>query len=877
MNGNHRIRRARSAMLLSTGASLVIADAAFAQDAPAAPPAATVAPAEPAAPTEVSSEAGEIIVTARKRAETLIDVPVTVTAVGGAELENRAISNVDAIARIVPTLIAGEGGGTVQGGIISIRGLAGADNNPLGDQAVSFNVDGVGVGRATVRRMSDFDVQQIEVLKGPQALFFGKNSPAGIISIRTADPTDQFEAQIRAGYELYAREIRTESYISGPVGSGLSVRFAGMVSDMKGWAKSYVPRQAPAGMTDFIHPPEHFRAPNKTDYAGRLTLRYDNGGPFTARLKASYANVEGTASTANTQYVSCPFGFPQASPPTALGLPIDNCKADKHVGVGDFSGNLNAFDPVYPADGRSYLRQWQVLGSLELNYELMDGLTLTSVTGYYRVHLRNLGNFTQNYYEDTTLFSLPAGPIATGPVALNVPRQILVSLNRLDLRETTEEVRLTSSFDSPINFMIGGLYQDSHGSNGSTTARRTFNPIWVNKYLYVQEGKAWSLFGQVQYNPIPEIELSGGVRYSHEKKKLPGLSSSVFLTTTNTALAPGASPSALVAITNPNLIRDITFKDWSPEFTASYQPTKDMNIYASYKRGFLSGGFSALAPTIGVAYGGTPAGCITPVGGTTCVPYPAQQVTYDQQITKGFEVGFKAALFDRRLRFNIAAFNYKTTGLQVGVTTQGTQQEIRNAGSVRTKGIEADFNYRTPLEGLTLNGAIAYTKGKYLQYLASCYRGQSSSTCFTRTSDVTGLPALLQDLGGQPLVRAPKWTGNAGFNYETPISDGLKIGLLGSMNFSSKYFTDTTNTPGGLQGSYTLFDASVRVADADERWEAAVIGRNLTDKYYFVRSSDTPFTGTTPGAAPIGILGDTAASVNRGREIILRLTYKFSQ
>ena len=770
--------------------------------------------------------ADDIIVTARKRDETSIAVPVTITAVGAAELQRRAINNIDGIARLVPTLIVGEGGGTVQGGIIAIRGLAGADNNPLNDQAVSFNVDGVGIGRATVRRMSELDIQQVEVLKGPQALFFGKNSPAGIISIRSADPTPDLQAKLSAGYEFEAREVRTEGYVSGPLTDSLGFRVAGSLSDMKGWAKSYVPHTGTAN----IFPPEHFRAPNKTDWAVRGTLKFDDGGPFKARAKLTYSKVRGTASTANTQFVACPLGRPQGSPPAALGLPIDNCKADNKVGVGDFSPNIAAFDPAYPKDGHTYLHQYQILGSVELNYDLSDSLKLTSVTGYYKVKLRNLGNFTQNYYDSATL-----------------PTQILASLNELDLRETSEEVRLASSFDGPVNFMVGGLYQDSYARSASTTLRNTVNPIFVNKYNYVQNGTAYSLFGQMMVHLVPTLELSVGARYSHEKKTLPTL---------QTAFA--TAPTVLVDHTSPSLVRRVSFNNLSPEATLSWRPTQDLTLYGSYKEGFLSGGFSALTPTPGV------------IAGT-------QQVTYDQQITRGFEGGIKASLLNHALRVNLSAYTYRTTGLQVGVTTMGVQQELRNAGSVRTKGVEFDATYRTPLKGLSLNAAVSYNKGYYLDYQASCYRGQSSSTCFNQVSRVTHQLALLQDLSGQPLVRAPRWSGNAGFNYETPITDGMKIGISGNISHTDKFFTDTTNTPGGLQKGYELVDATIRLAETDDRWELAFIGRNLTNEYYFVRSSDTPFTGTAPGAAAVGVLGDTAASVGRGRELMVRVSYRFGK
>lgn len=781
------------------------------------------------AASTVENGVGDIIVMARKRSETSLEVPVTIAAIGGAELQNRAINSVDAVARLVPSMITGEGGGTVQGGIIAIRGISGADNNPLNDQAVSFNVDGVSIGRASVRRMSEMDLEQVEVLKGPQALYFGKNSPGGIISIRTADPTPDLEAKISQGYEFQAREWRTEGYVSAPITDAVGFRLAGLFSDMKGWAKSYVPRDFTNTATAGVFPGKHDRAPDKQDWALRGTLKYDDGGAFNARAKLAYARVSGTASTANTQYVSCPLGVPQGSPPLSTGLPRDNCVADDIVGHGDFSPNLAAFDPdEYPADGHTYLKQSQWLGSVEMNLDVTDSLTITSVTGYYRLNLSNVGNFTQNYYDSATL-----------------PAQTLISHNRLFLREFSQELRLASNFAGPVNFMVGGLFSDTFARSGSTTARNTIAPVFVNKYLYEQKGTAYSVFGQVTVDLTPEFQLSGGGRASFENKSLP-----VLMTAT------AAAPRDLFEITAPGLIRDVSFDNLSSEVTASYRPTRDINIYASYKEGFLSGGFSSLTPTAGV------------IAGT-------QQVNYDQQVTRGVEGGIKASLFNNTLRVNLAAYNYKTTGLQVGVTTQGVQQELRNAGSVRTRGVDFDFTYRTPFEGLSLNGAVNYNEGYYIDYQASCYRGQSSATCFNQVSRVTGQVALLQDLSGQALVRAPKWTGNAGFSYDTPVGNGFHLGLNGNVSHSGAYFTDTTNTPGGRQKSYELVDASVRFGHEAQGWEVALIGRNLTDSYYFVRSSDTPFTGSTPGASTTGVLGDTAAAVSRGREVMVRLSYKF--
>ena len=466
----------------------------------------------------------------------------------------------------------------------------------------------------------------------------------------------------------------------------------------------------------------------------------------------------------------------------------------------------------------------------ELTYQPSPLIEITSVTGYYKLGLSNVGNFSQLYYDSAVL-----------------PAQLLVSHNRLALREISEELRVTTYFDGPVNMMFGALYQDSYARSGSTTARNSINPIFVNKYLYVQEGNAYSFFGQVTADLTDRFQLSGGARASFENKSLSTIST-----------ATAASPRTLVPITAAGLIRDVSFNNLSPEFTASYRPNRDLNIYVSYKEGFLSGGFSSLTPTAGV------------IAGT-------QQVNYDQQLTRGVEGGVKAKLFGNTLRVNLAAYNYKTTGLQVGVTTQGVQQELRNAGSVRTRGIDFDMVYHPPIDGLQINGAVNYNDGFYIDYQASCYRGQSSNTCYNQTSRVTGQTALLQDLSGQPLVRAPKWTANLGFSYDRPIGERYKLGISANVSHSGSYFTDTTNTPGGIQKAYQLVDATLRFGQDGPGWEVALIGRNLTDTYYFVRSSDTPFTGSAPGAAQVGLLGDTAAAVSRGREIMLRLSYKFGE
>jgi iron complex outermembrane receptor protein len=132
----------------------------------------------------------------------------------------------------------------------------------------------------------------------------------------------------------------------------------------------------------------------------------------------------------------------------------------------------------------------------------------------------------------------------------------------------------------------------------------------------------------------------------------------------------------------------------------------------------------------------------------------------------------------------------------------------------------------------------------------------------------------VQNLTGATLPRAPKWNLSGGFNFETPVGSRLKLGVSGDVKYSSSYLTDSINSPEGQMPSFALVDASVRVGDENDKWQLALIGRNLTNRYVWVNSVDVPFTGSGTGTAA-GIRADTMAVVDRGREIMLMASYKY--
>ena len=750
----------------------------------------------------------EIVVTARKRDETSLATPVVLTAVGSKEIERRQITGIDHLAHVAPTLVVGEGGGSVQGGIIAIRGIGSGESNPFVDQAVTFNIDGVPVAQAAVRRLAEMDLRQVEILKGPQALFFGKNSPGGIISMRTADPTPNLQARIAVGYEFEAEEKQLQGFISGPLTDKLGGRLSFYADHMNGWVDNKVPRGE-------LLAPYDTKLPRAKEYAIRGALKFDSGDRFDARMSFAANSRRGTGPGANTQVFYCPFGAPQGVGST--GPLINDCTQNDVQYHGDPGPTFasNALGRAAFGNGIPFMNQQQMLGSLEMNYDLTKSLRLTSVTGYYNADIDQVENFVSNY----------------------APSQALPSHNFYEYNQYSQEVRLASDFDKPLNFLAGGLYTHSWTRTGSITERNALAPGFVNQYELVQKDDAWSLFGQLRWNVLKTVELSGGARYSHERKTLPKVLA-------GTSLTSGLLPANPVA-------KEGSWNNLSPEATISWRPTDRFTVFGSYKYGFLSGGFNSGATNFNT------------------------DLRYSQQIIRGFEGGIKGLFLNDRLRTNLAYYNYVTTGLAI-TTSVNAILLVQSAGKVKMNGVEFDFNYLVPkLDGLTVRGAMAYNHARYAIYSVTCWPGQRPSQGCNQSPTAAGV-FTLQNLAGTPLLRTPEWSGSAGLGYETPIFSGLKLAVYVDGTFSGGYFADAQSIPNGYQKSFALLDTTATISDEKDRWEFAVIGRNLTNQFTRVRANSGTFQGSGTGTAA-GLPGDLVAPISRGREIWLRVTLNYGQ
>ena len=791
-----------------------------------------------AVPAFAQDSAGDIIVTARKRQESILKVPVVETAITRAQLEKFQTNDLNKIAARVPGLVLGTAVLSI-GTQVSIRGVGTSSLDAGVDQSVSLNIDGLQLSQGLAYKVGTFDLQQAEVLKGPQALFFGKSSPGGVISLRTADPTDQLEEMARATYGFEAHSKRVEGVLSGPLTDTLGVRAAAEYTHDDGYFRNKaVAAPGLGGQTPYRDtiPTENFII--------RGTAVWKPDPKFNARFKINVSRDRIDGNGGDGQYGSCPDGTgrtlilpataPFPAPPFLSG--DENCKLDRTehyvwMNPANFPGIRNG--------GQNFTQIWQKFGTLELNYTPADDLTLTSVTGYYDLVYDGLINGVE-----TT---------SSGPT--------LSADNHLTRKDYTEELRLNSSYNGPLNFTLGGFYQNSTERNriavlGNSALRL---PAILTRGTHKLDIESYSAFGQLRYKIMPRLELSGGVRWTHETR-----SDTVFS-------IPGAGPPVQRILPTPK----ITSSNYSPEVTLTWTPTDDLTVFASGKQAYKSGSYSI-----------------------TTIPNPGVDNSFGDEKVQGGEAGIKARALDRHLNVNLAGYYYHYTGLQVGANepAQGGLPILRtlNAGSANIYGVDFDLNYRPPsIEGLNLRAAVNWNHARFKKLVGvPCVGGQTvAEGCNIGVDPVTGqfIPAngttvvgLAADLSGGRLVRAPTWQVNFGFDYDMELPNGMKLSFSSDNRYSSRYLTDLLARSDMFQNGYFQTDAAISLAGKNDGWEVSLIGNNLTDKYTtgnctnFNAEAGQILGGENTGTNTRGPAGvdELTCQANRGREVFVRLTLR---
>jgi outer membrane receptor protein involved in Fe transport len=730
------------------------------------------------AQTAVKEGAGavqEVIVTARKREEALMRAPVIAQAIPAKQIENLHINEVQAITAVAPGTFINYGFAPT--GITAyIRGVGNSGSATFADQSVALNIDGFTSSQGTLFRQGIFDASQIEVLKGPQSLFFGKSTSAGMIALHSADPTPDWRAEAKAGYEFEADELDVSGYVSGPLTGDLGLRLAAFRNTSEGYLEN--PNPGNSG----------HRLPKQTDQGVRLTLKYDNSDiGLRGKLKLSYS----TSHMDNAQ-----FEFIQgicASRPSYL--PFDDCKLDRftdgipdglpYSATADFRVGGKGFLTNTPSplfkDGDSYSNTKAALGVLSLDYDITPGLTLSSVTGLDEIRAVDAG---RNVVSIGYIF------VASDP----------------RFREFSEELRLTSNWkDRWYNFMIGGLYNPTTRRDELFIDTPGFT-VWTDGTSRYRS-ETTGAFGQVLLTPIKYWELSAGVRYSHVRKTW----ESVVNYYNSTPVGSGVD----LVPQLPDKLRTLAEDAWTPEVTLTYRPTDEVTAFVSYKKGYKG-------PAT------TGAGTIAPL---TVTSFAQRALFVNGERAEGVEGGVKARLFDRQLALTATAYSYDYSNLQVAFYLPAINSAtIQNGADAKVQGVEVGADYSPQaVPALTLNAFVNYNDAHYTRFTsAPCYQGQPSTQCH----------ASAQDLSDRRLYFAPRWVGTLGAAYHWDLGEAYVASVDAQAEYTGAYFASPDLSPLSVQKAYWLINAALHLGRRENSWDLALICRNCTNEIYIANGLD---------------------------------------
>ena len=741
----------------------LMASSAQAQTAPQA------APAEEAVPTN----ADDIVVTAQRRSENLQTVPVAISVVGGEALRNSNVNSTETLDRLVPSLTFKRGTANVNS-TIAIRGLGTQSFASGAEPSVSTIIDGVVYGRSGMATQEFADIERIEVLRGPQGTLFGKNASAGALNIVTKAPSNELGGDVSVSY-FERHEYRASANLTGPLAEGISARIGGYYGNYDGNAKNVFNNTIVNGYERY-------------GIKGKILGEF---GDVTVSLAADYSHSD------------------------------DDCCGDIIGTVIPNAQFSNIFLPqqlpVVPRFGNRDLNynftpgtvDTNTGGSATIDWKIGEH-TLTSITGYRNWRNRQLrdGDFGSQAGQFVAVASV-ATPLAA---TQNIDQR---DDGQLDFSQYSQEVRVASPTGGLIEYVAGAFFwwtdeddtftRSDYLCTDSTLpiAANGFRPCntspGVSTFVNASGFGAWNTkfrsqagYAQATVNVSDAFKLIGGIRYTHDTV-------SYSYARTNTPTLPSNQ--------RPGILDPFTFAEKTSANGVSgkaglqYQASDDVMVYGTYSRGYKG---PALNVFFSVAASNT--GPIAP------------------ETSNAFELGLKSKLFDRRLTFNAAVFNQVLENFQANsFVTQGAQTfvTLTNAGRVRSRGFEMDFNWR-PTDRISFNGGYTYNEGTIRAF-----------RCNTATLTPAQLATCLAH-NGKPLPFAPKHKFNVSADWKVPIDESIPFNVrLGSqVSYSSRINFDLDQTPLAQQAPYALVDGNISFSTKDDKFELSLIGKNLTDKYY---------------------------------------------
>ena len=749
----------------------------------------------------------EVVVTAQKHSQNANDIPIAINAFTGEQLADQGVVTPENVALLTPGLTVSE---TAATGVplYTIRGVGFLDYSTAASSTVGLYLDEVAIPYTVMSRGLLFDVDRVEVLKGPQGDLYGRNTTAGQINMVSNMPTELFEAGLRGGFGNYDT-LDLEAFVSGRLLDGLNARLAAKtLQSGQGWQKSLT-RDDELGEQDIT--------------AVRAIFDFDLGAAANLILNLRYVK-DNSENKANTAYDATGIGRSLFSNPYQ---PLNEyiLPGGAHAGASIpwlSTGDNRAADwtnsYTSPITGRSFdlrpQRDNELKGiSAKLVWDL-GRMTLTSITAFDNFERQEANDWDGGFFNDSS------------------------NINTTDLDVFSQEVRLSGGTDRLV--WIAGLYyakdemdeyyhyfmSDSVFGFGSIpfgVGLFAPTPILELDTIYAQETESKAAFGHIEWQFTERWRLTAGLRYTDEERDWSGCTFSAddgslaaFLNAQfGATLGPGDcgtidddpnSPTYIFALIGGPNVNDafhvytdrISTKKWMGKLGLDYMLADNVMAYLSWSHGFKSGGFNGANSN------------------TT-----QQLAPYAEEELSAFELGLKATLLDARMQLNASAFTYDYQDKQEqdrAVTFVGNISGLTNVPESTVNGLELDLKWLIT-EQLSVNLGLAYLDTEVDEWMAV----DPGASRWPNT--------VRRDASGIELAQAPELQYNLLARYDLPLDNTWLLSFGGDLNYKD-------DTSGGAQiedatDDYLVLNARVTLRNLQGGWSAQLWSRNLTDEYYY--------------------------------------------
>ena len=782
----------------------------------------TAAAQDASGPSEAEPESrtlNTVTVTATRREESIQDTGASVSALDSDALLVRSVQSVEDVADLVPGLQVSSYQGDTS---IFIRGIGTPVIVAGADSSTATYLDGVYLSRAAAIGPGFFDVERLEVLRGPQGTLYGRNATGGAVNIITKRPTDKFSGEARL---IVGNFDRTQVFaaFSGPINDKVRARLAVQKEDRSGFSTVHLPRETlPPSQPD-----RTFDAEDKHDITARATVEFDLTPTAMLTLSGDYYEADDRANV----FHFASLGY-QEEVPGWLST-REGSQTLPYFGIKN-SGRISApaSRDIYSAvDYFNNTTVWGLTGRLDWAVGDYD---VQFITGY-----KNSNPDFQDSFDLGDTFN--------------------TYIHRAeDHEQWNADFQVTSPSDGRFSWIAGGGYFSEENDIQNNIFGDFWEPILTQGLLDLQaanvlppfpvnipestlccelhlngrqETEAFNIFIDTSLDLTDTLTLKAGVRYSEEERDgfqnfdlafLPAVAGGdlvrfapeiLFFPNAVSDSRDGVQPDPFGFVVAP-VDGPATFDATTPKAALEWTPTDNLLLYVSAQRGFKSGGYN--------------------IGSTQRAPYEPEKIW-------AYESGFKGGFLDNRLRLNAAAFMYDYTNLQAQESI-ANQPIIRNVGKAEVKG--AEFEFAALLSDIfQIDGSVTYLDAVFTE-------GELTEPL--RPAPLTQAPgSLLRNLDGLRLPRAPEWKMNVGAQADFSAFGG-DVTLRADYAWQDEIFFTVFNIKAASQDSYGVVRARATYAPASGRYKVALFGENLSDETYFTNQI---LTGTTYGAEFVGSLG----------------------